>query len=409
MIVSAVPAEFIYMVRGATSIVETITDGEDRMIYLDNSATTCTLDEAAETAKRYMCVNFFNPSSAYLPAVEAERDVEAARARLAGSLGASPEEIIYTSGGTESNNTAIYGILNAQRKGRLICGSVEHPSVYEVFRALQQKGADTIYVPVNGDGTVSIEYLKSVLRPDTVLVSVMHINNETGAVNDLGAIYRLVKKHAPGAAFHADGVQAFCKTPFAKPECDLYSISGHKFHGPKGIGALYIRKGTRFTGGQIGGGQERNLRSGTTNTPGIMGMDTALSFYREYQTEIIPKMRSCKMRLAKNLMDIDEAIINGPMPDEGAPHILNVSFLGVRGEVLLHALEQQKIYVSTGSACSAHKKGKNRILESMGIGGTRQEGAVRFSLCPFNTLDEMDRASEAIADQVKYLRKFKRR
>jgi cysteine desulfurase len=395
--------------RSDTRHPETITDGVDKMIYLDNSATTCTLDEAAETAKRYMCINFFNPSSAYLPAVEAERDVESARARLADSLGASPEEIIYTSGGTESNNTAVYGILNARIKGRLICGSVEHPSVYEMFRALKLKGSEVLFIPVNRDGTVSIGYIESVLRPDTALVSVMHINNETGAVNDLGAIYRLIKKLAPGAAFHADGVQAFCKTPFSRPECDLYSISGHKFHGPKGVGALYIRKGTRFAGGQIGGGQERNLRSGTTNTPGIMAMDTALSFYREYQGDIIPKMRSCKMRLAKNLMEIEETLINGPMPDEGAPHILNISFMGIRGEVLLHALEQEKIYVSTGSACSAHKKGNNRVLESMGVSGARQEGAVRFSLCPFNTLSEMDRASEVIADQVKYLRKFKRR
>lgn len=385
------------------------TDGEGNMIYLDNSATTCTLEEAAETAKRYMCVNFFNPSSAYLPAVETERDAEAARARLAESLGAAPEEIIYTSGGTESNNTAIYGVLNAKKNGRLICGSAEHPSVYEVVRALAQKGADAVVVPVNGDGTVSIDHLDRVLRADTILVSVMHVNNETGAVNDLAGIYKLVKNRAPGAAVHADGVQAFCKLPFSNPPCDLYSISGHKFHGPKGIGALYVRKGTRFAGGLIGGGQERNLRSGTTNTPGIMAMDTALLFYRENQAEIIHKMRSCKMRLAKNLMEIEETTINGPMPDEGAPHILSVSFMGVRGEVLLHALEHYKIYVSTGSACSAHKKGQNRVLESMGIRGARQEGAIRFSFCPFNTPSEMDRAAEVIADQVKYLRRFQRR
>ena len=324
-------------------------------------------------------------------------------------LQADKDEIIYTSGGTESNNMAVYGVLNARRGGRLVAGITEHPSVYEVANSLRQKGAEVDFVPVTDSGSVDMAYLESVLKNDTALVSLMHINNETGAVNDLGAIYKLIKSRAPRAVFHADGVQAFCKMPFKNPECDLYSISGHKFHGPKGIGALYIRKGTRFTGSLAGGGQERNLRSGTTNTPGIMGMDAALSFYRDYQQDAIAKMRACKLRLAKNLMEVDEAVINGPMPDEGAPHILNVSFMGVKGEVLLHALEEFKIYVSTGSACSAHKKGKNRVLESMGIKGPRQEGAIRFSLCPFNTLAEMDETALVIKEQVKYLRKFKRR
>ena len=204
-------------------------------------------------------------------------------------------------------------------------------------------------------------------------------------------------------------MQGFLKVPFEARNCDFYTVSGHKFHGPKGVGALYVKKGTRFLGGQIGGGQEKNLRSGTTNTPGIMGMDAALQYYLANQETMWENMRTCKLRLAENLLALPDVLINGPAPEEGAPHILNVSFLGVRGEVLLHALEEKKIYVSTGSACSAHKKGKNRILNAMGVTGERQEGAIRFSFSAFNTPGEMDETAAAIADLLGLLRRFKRR
>ena len=211
------------------------------------------------------------------------------------------------------------------------------------------------------------------------------------------------------AIMHVDGVQGFLKVPFDARYCDMYSISGHKFHAPKGVGALYVKCGTRFAGGQIGGGQERNLRSGTTNTPGIMGMDAAIGYYAENIDNIRQRLMNMKLRLASNLTSISDTFINGPAPELGAPHILNVSFLGVRGEVLLHALEEKGIYVSTGSACSAHKKGKNRILNAMGVVGDRQEGAIRFSLSMFNTIEEMDIAAEEIAAQLAFLRRFKRR
>jgi cysteine desulfurase len=237
----------------------------------------------------------------------------------------------------------------------------------------------------------------------------MHINNETGAINDIAGAFALIKRLAPQALLHVDGVQAFCKTPFSKLPCDLYSISGHKFHGPKGAGALFVKSGTPFTGGLIGGGQERGLRSGTTNVPGILGMDAALNEYRKQQVAWIENMRACKLRLANHIQGIQDAILNGPPPEQGAPHILNASFLGVRGEVLLHALEQKGILVSTGSACSAHKKGKNRVLSAMGVEGARQEGAIRFSLSPFNTAEEMDQTAQAISELTVYLRRFKRR
>lgn len=379
------------------------------MIYLDNSATTRTLDAAAEAAAKYMRQDFFNPSAAYSPAVEAERVVNAARSRLASMIHAAPEEIIYTSGGTESNNTAIFGALKARRgTGRIIVGATEHPSVYSAIMTL--KGPYNVTeARVDSTGTQDVNSLMSALSNDVAFVSIMHVNNETGAINDIPSIYKAVKQRAPGAIMHVDGVQGFLKVPFDARYCDMYSISGHKFHAPKGVGALYIKRGVRFAGGQIGGGQERNLRSGTTNTPGIMGMDAAIEYYQANLDEIRRKLMQMKLRLAKNLSFIRDAYINGPEPSLGAPHILNVSFLGVRGEVLLHALEEKGIYVSTGSACSAHKKGKNRILNAMGVVGNRQEGAIRFSICPFNTEDEMDITADVIEEQLAFLRRFKRR
>ena len=379
------------------------------MIYLDNSATTRTLDAAAEAAAKYMRQDFFNPSAAYSPAVEAERAVNAARGRLASMIHAAPEEIIYTSGGTESNNTAIFGALKARRgTGRIIVGATEHPSVYSAIMTL--KGPYNVTeARVDSTGTQDVNSLMSALSNDVAFVSIMHVNNETGAINDIPSIYKAVKQRAPGAIMHVDGVQGFLKVPFDARYCDMYSISGHKFHAPKGVGALYIKRGVRFAGGQIGSGQERNLRSGTTNTPGIMGMDAAIEYYQANLDEIRRKLMQMKLRLAKNLSFIRDAYINGPEPSLGAPHILNVSFLGVRGEVLLHALEEKGIYVSTGSACSAHKKGKNRILNAMGVVGDRQEGAIRFSICPFNTEDEMDITADVIEEQLAFLRRFKRR
>ena len=381
------------------------------MIYLDNSATTRVLPEAADAAYRAMTEQFYNPASAYKPAVATEKAMEAARARLAAALGSAPGEIFFTSGGTESNNMALFGTLKPVRgKRRIITTLGEHPSVYEVFRSLEHAAeTEVVFVGLRADGTVRLDQLEAALTPETALVSAMHVNNEVGSVNDLAAIYALVKKHAPNAVVHSDGVQAFCKLPFVRPAADLYSISAHKFHAPKGVGALLVREGLKFSGGQIGGGQEKNLRSGTSNVPGILGMDAALSAYRAQQEAWIGQMRICKQRLYDNLMTIPDVFLNGPTVNEGAPHILNVSFPGVRGEVLVNALSEREIYVSTGSACSTHQKGQNRILAAMGITGARAEGALRFSLCPFLTEAEMDHAAEALKEQVLFLRRFQRR
>lgn len=380
------------------------------MIYLDNSATTRTLESAAQAAFRCMREDFFNPSSAYAPAARLEKRVNEARARLAATLGCRAEEIVYTSGGTESNNMAILGALRAMRgRGRIITSASEHPSVYELFRLLEQRGYQAVYIGTDESGAASLAELAANLTPDTALVSLMHVNNETGAVTDIAAAASLIRSRAPQAVFHVDGVQAYGKLPFGCPPCDLYSVSGHKIHAPKGVGALYVRAGLRFAGGLVGGGQEQGRRSGTTNAPGILGLDAAVAAYAAHQQEWVAAMRACKTRLAERLLSLPDAYLNGPAPEDGAPHILNVSFPGVRGEVLLHALEQREIYVSTGSACSAHKKGNNRVLAAARVRGARQEGALRLSLCPFNTLEEMDRAAEEIGRQAAFLRRYQRR
>ncbi len=381
------------------------------MIYLDNSATTRVLPEAADAAYRAMTEQFYNPASAYQPAVATEKEVETARARLAEALSCTSSELIYTSGGTESNNMAFFGTLKATRgKRRVLTTHSEHPSVFEVARSLKSKSdTEVIFLGLNPDGTVKLTDLENALTPDTTFVSIMHVNNEVGAVNDLTAISSLIKSRAPSALFHSDGVQAFCKLPFSRLPVDLYSISAHKFHAPKGVGALYVKNGVRFAGGQIGGGQEKNLRSGTVNVPGVLGLDAALSVYREKQESWIANMRACKLRLWQHLSQLPDVFVNGPASEEGAAHILNVSFPGVRGEVLVNALSAKGICVSTGSACSTHQKGQNRILAAMGVPGANAEGALRFSFCPFNTIEEMDATAEVLSEQVTFLRRFQRR
>ncbi len=381
------------------------------MIYLDNSATTRVLPQAADAAYAAMTETFYNPSAAYGPAVAAERTVNACRARLADALGHGPEELYYTSGGTESNNMAIFGAIAPVRgKKRVITCRTEHSSVYQVYQALEvREDVEVVYIGVDETGAASIAELSSVLTPDTALVSLMHVNNETGAITDIAGAGARIRRAAPKAIFHVDGVQAFCKLPFQSVPCDMYAISGHKFHAPKGVGALYVKKGLRFGGGLIGGGQERGMRSGTTNLPGIVGMDAALAQYRQNHAQWMSNMRRCKERLAENLLTIQDTFVNGPSVARGAGHILNVSFVGVRGETLLNALSERQIFVAMGSACSTHKKGKNRVLAATGITGERQEGAIRFSFCPFNTLEEMDIAAQHIEELVSFLRRYRRR
>lgn len=380
------------------------------MIYFDNSATTRVLPQAIAAAEQAMGENFFNPSGAYGGAALVEKQVEAARSRLARPLGAANEEILFTSGGTESNNMAIRGTLQTWRGPcRILISAVEHPSVYETALSMADGQTEVIVVPVNSQGAPDLKFLAANLTENTALVSLMHVNNELGTVTDIPRASALIRRYAPRALYHVDGVQGFLKADTDGRWFDLYSVSAHKFHAPKGIGLLYKRRGIRFAGGQTGGGQEQNLRSGTLNVPGILGAAAAAEQYFANRIQWRQNMRACKERLYANMMTLPDVLLNGPSLEEGAPHILNLSFMGVRGAVLLNALSQQGVYVATGSACSSHKKGKNRILSASGIEGPRQEGAIRFSFCPFNTLEEVEAASDMIAQQVTFLRKYRRR
>ena len=381
------------------------------MIYFDNSATTQTLQEAADHACCAMTRDYFNPAAAYGAAFSVEKTVNEARSFAASLIGANPAEILYTSGGTESNNAAIFGTLRSMHgKKRIVTTEIEHPSVFETAStAAKLFDAELSYVPLLSDGTVNIARLCEAITPDTTFISIMHVNNELGSVNDLDRISAKVRALAPSCVIHADGVQAFMKVRTQKLPVDLYSVSAHKLHAPKGIGFLYVRNGVKFAGGQIGGGQERNLRSGTTNVPGILGFDTALRIYRSNEAAWHQQMYRVKARLYENLISLPDVMLNGPSIESGAPHILNLSFVGVRGEVLMHALEKFGVIVSTGSACSAKKVGKNRVLNAIGVTGARQEGAIRFSFCPFNTVEEADAASNVIEEQLRLLRRYRRR
>lgn len=382
------------------------------MIYLDNSATTRAFDSVAQAVHTAMVEDYANPAGVYRMAVQADKLVEGARERLAQSLGAAANEIVYTSGATESNNLAVFGLANALRKRRkrFITTMVEHPSVFETFRALEAGGQEVIYLNVNKDGTVRLDQLAEALNDNTLLVSIMHVNNEVGAVNDLERISAIIQRSAPQAVFHSDGVQAYGKLPFTSVPAHMYSLSGHKFHGPKGVGALLIRQNVRIGKGLLGGSQERGIRSGTLNTPGILGMDAAVSHYMAEGQAIRAKLFACKKRLVELITsELSDVYINGPEIEYGAPNILNMSFPGVLGEILLHSLEEREIFISTGSACSQKKQNAvNRTLNSMGITGRRAEGAIRFSIGAFNEIGEMDTVAQVVVEQVNMLRKYAR-
>lgn len=382
------------------------------MIYLDNSATTSVLPEAADMARLYMIERFYNAASAYSPALAVEHDADSARSRLAAMLGAKPEEILFTSGATESNNTAIHSAVTTRRGSRRIIGNIaEHPSVYEAMRQYERvPDAEVVLLGTRPDGSVSLDELGAALTEHTALVSLTHVNNETGAINDIGGAYAAIRQGAPNALFHVDGAQAFCKLPLTGLPCDMYSISGHKFHAPKGIGALFIRNGRRFSPFLTGGGHEKDRRAGTLNVPGIMGMDAALAAYAANQAAWTEQTRACKMRLYENMRSLPDVFVNGPSAEAGAGHILNLSFIGVRGEVLVSALSERGVYVSTGSACSARGKGaKSRVLAALPISAARRESAIRFSFCPFTEINEIDAASEIIIESVMRLRRYYRR
>lgn len=379
------------------------------MIYLDNSATTRPFDEVIDKMSACMREEYFNPSAVYAPAMLAGRILTETREAIASQLGGRVK-VVFTSGGTEADNLALLGTARALRgrKGHFITTKVEHPAILETAAELERLGHSVTYIGVDEEGTVDVDALVDAVREDTALVSVMQVNNEVGAVMPIEEISRRVKEKNPRTLIHVDGVQGFMRIPMHmnRMGVDLYSLSGHKIHGPKGIGALAMSDRARPLCIAFGGGQENGLRSGTENVPGIAGLGQAVRAFARLD-DPASDMMELKMRLRDGILQaVPDAKVNGPTG--GAPHILNVTF-PVKGEVLLHALEGAGILCSTGSACASHKKSASHVLTAMGVPDKEIDGALRFSLCPMNTPEEIDETVAQIRKSVEMLRAFKRR
>ncbi len=382
-----------------------------REVYLDNSASTPLLDEVKEYISYIQAEIYGNPSSFHRRGLEAEKEIELARSRIARALGSvPPEQIVFTSGGTESNNLAIKGIAYRyhRRGNHLITTSIEHLSSLNAFRQMDKEGYDVSFLQVNEEGSIDLQELKSLLRPETILVSIIHINNEVGTIQNIRQIGEVIKKKAPQAFFHVDGVQSFGKVnlPVDQYGVDLLSLSAHKIHGPKGSGSLWIKDGVELYPLFQGGDQEKGIRPGTENVAGIAGFGKAASLVLANMEEQVKKMRELKKLLYANLSRSLEVIINGPPPEEGAPHILNLVFPGMKGEVLLHALEERGIYVSTGAACHSRKPEPSHVLTALGLARKQIQSSLRFSLSSLNTPEDIEYASQNIIECVKELGAF---
>lgn len=378
------------------------------MAYLDNSATTQPCAAAIDAMVRCMTEGFYNPSSVYRPAVDAFRAVRECRETLLRAVHADNCDLYFTSGGTEANNLAIIGTVHRMRGRQVLAVSaVEHPSVREAFEFLADEGHDVRVIGVNEYGELNWDQLEQALNDGASLVSCMQVNNETGALLDAARLHKVVGGRA---LIHVDGVQGFLRVPFEMKYADLYTLSGHKIHGPKGIGALIVRKGIRIEPRQIGGGQENGMRSGTENTPGIAGLHAAAGELIKVQRTMGEELMQKKLHLIEAFRQVVPGLmVNGPDPENAAPHIVNLSFPDVRGEVMLHGLEAEGVYASTGSACSSKKLKVSGVLTQMGISPARAEWALRFSLSPHTTLEEIDEAAKKLGKVYDLLKRFKRR
>jgi len=363
------------------------------MLYLDNSATTAVHPEVVKVMQDVLAKQFGNPSSLHKKGIEAEKLLQSSRNLIAQTLQVKTQEIVFTSGGTEGDNLAVKGIaLQYQNRGRhIITSQVEHPAVKESCRQLESLGFEITYLAVDKSGRVDPELVKSSIRNDTILVSIMQVNNEAGTIQPIQAIGEIIKKHTK-IFFHVDGVQGYAKVPVQlKPwGVDLFTISAHKIHGPKGVGALYIRDGIKLFPQITGGGQEGGIRSGTENIPGIVGFAKACRIAREIfvvKSEEMSKLRkTCIVMLEKSISPI---VINGPKDEEVSPYIINLSISGLRGEVLVHALEKENIFVSTGSACSSKKDITSPVLDAMGIAKDLKLGSIRVSFSYDTSLEDI--------------------
>ncbi|WP_455147177.1 cysteine desulfurase family protein [Clostridium sp.] len=378
--------------------------------YFDNSATTKVLDCVKDAVVDAMCVNYGNAAAKHRKGVEAENLIREAKKAIADTLKVQEKEILFTSGGTESNNTALIGTALANRRAgkHLITTGVEHPSIYNTMSFLEEMGFEVTYLSVDHLGHISLEDLENAIREDTILVSVMYVNNEVGAVEPIEAISQCIKKKNPKTLFHVDAIQAYGKYKIRpkKQGIDLLSVSGHKIHAPKGVGFLYIRDGVKIRPILFGGGQQKGMRSGTENVPGCIGLGVAArEAYKDFDARI-EKLYTLRERLIAGLKPLGGVTINGSEDRTNAPQIVSASFEGVRSEVLLHALEDKGVYVSSGSACSSNHPGISGTLKGIGVKKELLDSTIRFSLGDLNTEEEVDYAISVLGELLPVLRRY---
>lgn len=380
-------------------------------VYFDNSATTRPYDEVIDKMVSVMRVDYGNPSSLHTKGLDAEHIIDDATAEITKALKCLPEEIIFTSGGTESNNMAIIGSVLAKRRSgkHIVVSAVEHASVAAVMQFLIREGYEVSYIPVNENGIATPESFAEAVREDTILVSCMHINNEIGSVMPVGEMSKAVKAKNKDVYMHVDAIQSFGKIPVVPKMmgADLVSVSGHKLHGPKGSGFIYVKKGLLLRPIIYGGGQQKNMRSGTENVPAIAGLGVAVKSTFDGFEEKVAHIVAVRNRLVEGLLKIEDVYCNTDI-ENGAPHIASISFVGVRAEVMLHALEDKGIYVSSGSACSSNKTKESAVLSAIGLDKKKLESTLRFSFGEQNTFEEVDYALGVIKELLPVLRHYVR-
>ncbi len=383
-----------------------------REVYLDNSATTCAYDSVGELVKKVMCEDYGNPSSMHAKGVEAERYIKEAKETFAKLLKVKEKEIFFTSGGTESDNLALRGAAWAnQRAGKhLITSAIEHPAIINTMRHLEEEGFRVTYLPVDRYGRVKLDALKEALCEETILVSIMYVNNEVGSVQPIQEAASIVKAYNKDILFHVDAVQGFGKYRIypKKLKVDLCSVSGHKIHGPKGTGVLYIGEDVKIKPIVFGGEQQKNVRSGTENVPGIAGLSLAAKTIYQGLDVKVAQMRRLKQRFIRGVGQIEDTVVHGLYDETSAPHIISVGFAGIRSEVLLHALEEKGIYVSSGSACASNHPQVSGVLKGIGARQEFLDATLRFSMSEFTTPEEIDYTLDTLYNIVPRLRKYTR-
>ena len=381
-------------------------------VYFDNSATTKVLAPVADLVMKVMTEDYGNPSAKHGKGMRAEQYIKEAAEIIAGTLKVSPKEIVFTSGGSESNNMALIETAMANRRAgnHIISTAIEHASVYNPLAYLEEQGFEVTYVPVDHNGHISLEDLERAVRRETILVSVMYVNNEIGAVEPVEEIAKLIHKINPAILFHVDAIQAYGKFVIRpkRQGIDLLSVSGHKIHAPKGIGFLYVDSRVKIKPLIYGGGQQRGLRSGTENVPGIAGLGAAArEMYRDH-SERLKRMYEIKDYMISRLGEVEGTTVNSLPGDQSAPQIVSASFSGVRSEVLLHALEEKGIYVSSGSACSSNHPAVSGTLKGIGVKKELLDSTLRFSFGVFNTKDEVDYCISVLQELLPVLRRYQR-